>query len=125
MKILIADSDAETVASLRLKLAETPEILVESATCATDAWKILTTFRGGFDVAVVDLSFPDMSGIDLLKKIRRQPALQALPVVVFTALNDRASVINTLALGVKHYVVKPAAPETVWARVVEAMAAGA
>jgi DNA-binding response OmpR family regulator len=125
MKILIADADAEIVASLRSKLMETPDTLVESATCATDAWKILTTFRGGFDVAVVDLAFPDMSGIDLLKKIRRQPALQALPVVVFTALNDRMSVINTLALGVKHYVVKPAAPDAVRARLIEAIAAGA
>lgn len=119
MKVLIADADTDEVTPLRQRLASVPNSIVETASCGTDAWMILTTFHEGFDAAVVDFSLPDMHGLELLRKIRRRPALMQLPVVVCTSIHDRRTVIDAMGLGVKHYLVKPATPETVYARLVD------
>jgi CheY-like chemotaxis protein len=41
------------------------------------------------DVLVLDLMMPDVDGVSLLEEIRQTPGLEKLPVVVFTALEDR------------------------------------
>jgi CheY-like chemotaxis protein len=40
-----------------------------------------------FDCLVLDMKLPDMSGLELLEEIKRQPRLRALPVVVYTAMD--------------------------------------
>lgn len=122
MKILIADADPDATALLRQKLEESPKVQIKEATCGIDALKILTTFREGFDAAIVDLALPDIDGIDFLTRLRRLPALRSIPVVVCTSIRDRATVTSSLGLGVRHYVIKPAHPDLIHARLLDAMA---
>ncbi|WP_266160180.1 response regulator, partial [Dyella silvatica] len=60
-----------------------------------------------FDMVVTDWNMPNMTGIELLRAIRGEPALKALPVLMVTAENNREQIISAAQAGVNGYVVKP------------------
>lgn len=62
---------------------------------------------GGFDLLITDWSMPGMPGIDLLKAVRADPKLEALPVLMIAAESKRAQVEEAAQAGVDGYVVKP------------------
>jgi two-component system, response regulator len=55
----------------------------------------------------LDLRLPGMSGIQLLEKIRQEPRLQAVPVIVMTGSADPRDVEECSRLGVTAYLPKP------------------
>ncbi|PKM15420.1 MAG: response regulator [Gammaproteobacteria bacterium HGW-Gammaproteobacteria-2] len=60
-----------------------------------------------FDFVVTDWNMPGMTGIDLLKAIRADPALKTMPVLMVTAENSREQIIEAAQSGVNGYIVKP------------------
>jgi CheY-like chemotaxis protein len=74
------------------------------------------------DVALVDISLPRMSGVDLAREVRRDPALCHLPLIALTAhamAEDRATY---LASGFDAYVTKPIVDESVLCSAIERLA---
>lgn len=63
--------------------------------------------QGGFQFVVTDWNMPGMTGIDLLKNIRADPALAKLPVLMVTAEQKREQIIEAAQAGVNGYVIKP------------------
>lgn len=59
------------------------------------------------DFVITDWNMPGMSGIDLLRSIRADNALQALPVLMVTAENNREQIIAAAQAGVNGYIIKP------------------
>ncbi|HTV65426.1 MAG TPA: response regulator, partial [Bryocella sp.] len=57
---------------------------IDVTTVATGAEALETMQGANFDCAVLDLRLPDMSGFEVLERLRDEPALSDLPVVVFT-----------------------------------------
>jgi two-component system chemotaxis response regulator CheY len=62
---------------------------------------------GGIDFLVTDWNMPGMSGLELLEKVRSDPALAKLPVLMVTAEAKREQIILAAQAGVNGYVVKP------------------
>ena len=62
---------------------------------------------GNFDFLVTDWNMPGMDGLALLKKIRADEQLKALPVLMVTAEAKREQIIEAAHAGVNGYVVKP------------------
>lgn len=58
-------------------------------------------------IVLLDLNMPRMNGIEFLKELRRDPELQAIPVVVLTTSNDERDKIGAYNLNVAGYLVKP------------------
>jgi len=58
-------------------------------------------------VIFLDLKLPGLSGIELLKRIRQEPQLQAIPVVVMTGSIDPSDVAECNRLGVTAFLPKP------------------
>ena len=56
---------------------------------------------------LLDLNLPDMSGTDILVKIKSQPKLKRTPVVVLTTTDDKAEIQRCYDLGANVYVTKP------------------
>ena len=62
---------------------------------------------GGFGFVVSDWNMPNLDGLGMLKKIRSDPALKDLPVLMVTAEAEKDKVIQAIQAGVNNYVVKP------------------
>jgi CheY-like chemotaxis protein len=59
-------------------------------------------------LCVLDLSLPDMSGLDVLRHIRSTPALARLTVIMLTGSGDDADIDTAYDLGIDAYLIKPA-----------------
>ena len=62
---------------------------------------------GGFDLLITDWNMPGMQGIDLLKAVRADPKLSAMPVLMVTAEQKKEQIIEAAKAGVNGYIVKP------------------
>jgi DNA-binding response OmpR family regulator len=59
------------------------------------------------DAALLDLTLPDMDGLDVLRAIRSDAALRPLPVILVTARNEEIDRVLGLELGADDYISKP------------------
>ena len=69
------------------------------------------------DVLVLDLLMPDMSGIDVMKKLKDSPTLAGLPVIVLSAHNDTEKILNSNVVHPDGVLQKPFALHEVLAAV--------
>lgn len=60
-----------------------------------------------YDFVVTDWNMPNMPGIDLLRAIRGDPGLKAIPVLMVTAEAKRENIVEAAEAGVNGYIVKP------------------
>ncbi len=67
---------------------------------------------GNFDFLITDWNMPGMPGLDLVKAVRADARLAALPVLMLTAEAKRDQIIEAAQAGVNGYVIKPFTAET-------------
>lgn len=60
-----------------------------------------------FDLVLCDITMPRMSGLELLRQVRREPGLADLPFIFLTALAGRQDIIAGKEAGVDDYLTKP------------------
>ncbi len=70
-----------------------------------------------FDIILLDVMMPDMSGLEVLKHIRRQYHHTELPVIMVSALHDSEDIVRGFHLGANDYLAKPLSVEVARARV--------
>ena len=63
--------------------------------------------KAKYDFVVTDWNMPNMTGIELVQKIRNDPELKHLPILMVTAEAKKENVIMALKAGVNNYIVKP------------------
>ena len=126
MKILVVDDFStmrRIVRNLLVELGFSGPLIQE----ADDGDNALAMLRSTpFDLVITDWNMPNMSGIDLLRAIRAEPSIKALPVLMVTAENNRDQIIAAAQAGVNGYVVKPFSAATLeekLARIFERLAA--
>ena len=59
------------------------------------------------DLIVLDITMPVMNGIEMLGKLKEEPALKDIPVIMLTAESGKDNVMQILKMGVRDYMVKP------------------
>lgn len=111
MKVLIVEDEPAYVEALRVALdAEGIE-----AEAAMDGRVAIHTFRAGrFDVVLLDMMLPSLSGLDVLRAIRQE---SQTPVIVVSAKDAEADVVTALELGADDYLTKPYSGRELIARV--------
>ena len=108
--ILLIDDDTDLVELLRDYLSR-DGFTVTAAYSAADG--LVEALSGRHAIAVLDVMLPHTSGLDVLRRIRRE---STLPVLMLTARGDHADCIAGLELGADDYVTKPCTPRTLAAR---------
>ena len=64
-------------------------------------------FNEDIDLLVVDWNMPKMTGIDIIKEVRKMPKYKYLPIIMITTEGTKASVEEAIKLGVNGYIIKP------------------
>jgi len=105
MKILIVDDFSTMRRIIRNLLRDLGYTNTEEADDGASALPLLK--KGDYDLLVTDWNMPGMSGIDLLRQIRSDEQLAALPTLMVTAEAKRDHIIEAAEAGVNGYVVKP------------------
>ena len=89
----------------------------------------IVTLEGGFaclkyleekdepQVLIIDLNMPDMSGVDVIKKIRSNSKWDKLAILVLSSAESSKDRINCLNSGADDFVIKPFNPEELNARI--------
>ncbi|HVA95003.1 MAG TPA: winged helix-turn-helix domain-containing protein, partial [Candidatus Dormibacteraeota bacterium] len=69
------------------------------------------------DILLLDLMLPKLSGLEICREIRRDQALNRLPILMLTARGEEADRVVGLEMGADDYVTKPFSPRELGARV--------
>lgn len=118
-KILVADDDDILCGVVAFKL----EGDGHEVTCVDNGAAALQRVQEeSFDVLILDSMMPALSGMEVLKAIKSNPAIMALPVVMLTARHSQDDVVGALRAGATEYVTKPFIPEELSVRVAAALA---
>lgn len=113
-RILVVDDDPENIEVLSLYLKRAG-LEVCFAISGTEALRTLE--REAVDLVILDVIMPDLSGREVLARLRTQYDAADLPVIMATALQSSDDVVEALRLGANDYVTKPLDFEVVLARV--------
>ncbi len=105
IKILVVDDFATMRRIVKGLLQELGYHNIQDAEDGAAALAKLKTER--FDLVVTDWNMPVMTGLELLKAIRAEPSLKAIPVLMVTAENSREQIIEAAQSGVSGYIIKP------------------
>ena len=75
---------------------------------ADDGQTAIPVLKGGdIEFVVTDWNMPGMTGIELLKAIRSDPATANLPVLMVTAESSKEQIVEAAQAGVSGYIIKP------------------
>jgi len=75
-----------------------------------------------FDLILLDIMMPVMNGYDLLERLKADPALCHIPVIMITAVDDIESIARCIEMGAEDHLPKPFNPAILRARVDSALA---
>lgn len=110
IKVLVADDFATMRKILRNILKQIGFDNIVEAEDGAAALQILK--HDNIGLVVTDWNMPNISGLELLEKIRGNPDTAKIPVLMVTAEGLRDNVVAAVKAGVNNYVVKPFTAET-------------
>jgi CheY-like chemotaxis protein len=111
--VLIVDDAEASASALELACAAVPGIAISTVSSALDAVRILGERGPSVRAVFTDIRMPRMTGFDLIRFIRADPKLAAIPVIVVTADTDPETPALTALLGANAYFSKPFSPREI------------
>lgn len=113
-RIVVVEDEPDIVEILRYNL-EREGYLVDSYTRGED---VLEALQGNPpDLLLLDLMLPGMDGLEITRKLKRNPATARIPLIMLTAKNEEVDRIVGLELGADDYLAKPFSTREVVLRV--------
>lgn len=113
MNILIADDEVIPRQLLRFQLEQWGHTVI-SADNGRQAWELLQTNDCQF--VITDWNMPEMTGIDLIRKIRETEQTGYIYVILLTSKSERVSLVTGLNVGADDYLTKPVDKDELQAR---------
>lgn len=69
------------------------------------------------DLVVLDIMLPGLNGYDVCRKMKSNPKLKEIPIIIISAKSDELDVVLGLELGADDYVAKPFSPKVLFSRI--------
>ena len=121
-KILVVDDEPEAVELVEFNLKQAGYEVISAA----DGAEALTKSRAKKpNLIVLDLMLPEMSGLEVCKTLRRDPATAGIPIIMLTAKAAEIDRVLGLELGADDYITKPFSPRELVLRVKKILSRGA
>jgi len=106
-RILIVDDMMTMRKIVRKTLKEIGLLEVTEAKDGRDAWEKITNAEPGFQLIISDWNMPEVSGLELLRRVRADSTHKSLPFVMLTAESEKDQIMEAINAGVDTYIVKP------------------
>ena len=113
-RVLVVEDEESFVEALTLGLSR-EGFRVDVARDGAEALDLIDDVRP--DVVLLDLMLPGMSGTELCRRLRREPATRRTPIIMLTARTSEADRVAGLDLGADDYISKPFSVRELMARV--------
>ena len=110
-RILVVDDEPFNLDIISDFLAEA-EYTLEMVESGEAGWSRLDAANDPYDLVLLDRMMPGLDGLALLRRIKADPRLCAIPVIMQTAAASPDQVSEGLASGASYYLTKPFAPES-------------
>lgn len=117
INILVVD-DMESIRSVInscLKELGAERVLLSSN--GESAWKVLKHTR--IDLIICDWDMPELSGLELLVRVRKSEPHKHIPFLMLTATTEKEKVVSAIAAGINDYLAKPFQPKELEYRVIK------
>ncbi|HML67768.1 MAG TPA: response regulator transcription factor [Clostridia bacterium] len=111
MKILIVEDEAEIVRFLTLELQHEGYFV---SSCMDGRTGLEKALSGDFDLLLLDVMLPELNGMEVLRRLRKE---SAVPVILVTARDAVMEKVNGLDMGANDYITKPFHIEELLARI--------
>ena len=114
-KILVVDDMKSMRLAIKKKLKVLEQTNITEADDGGAAWNAIEESIGSgqpFDLILSDWNMPNMTGIELLKKVREDARTKHLTFVLVTAESEKEQVMEAIKLGVSTYLTKPFTQES-------------
>ncbi|MFB2582470.1 response regulator [Herbiconiux sp. P15] len=105
MNVLIADDDADLRELVTIAVEKAGGAVVAAVGTGTDAWAALQSTD--IDLAVLDISMPGMTGLEVTRLAREHPALRDLTILIITADGSVTIGEEATAAGADALIRKP------------------
>jgi two-component system sensor histidine kinase and response regulator WspE len=102
-RILVVD-DSITVREVQRQLLANNGYDVETAVDGMDGWNVL--LQADFDAVITDVDMPRLNGIELVRMIKKDPRLRAIPVVIVSYKDREEDRLGGLEAGADYYLTK-------------------
>ena len=104
LKILIIEDEPDIRKNLEYNLSREDYSVLTAASIA-EAEQLI--YSNNLSLVLLDLMLPDGSGLELCKKMKSDPDMQNLPIIILTAKDDEVDKVVGFELGADDYVTKP------------------
>jgi len=104
VKILTVD-DSKTIRMIVTKAFRPYDVEVVEASNGVEGLAAASRVRP--NLIILDLTMPVMDGVEMLSKLKTDPALKATPVIMLTAEAGKDNVLKIAKLGIRDYLIKP------------------
>ncbi|MFN3476448.1 MAG: response regulator [Candidatus Methylomirabilales bacterium] len=113
-KVLVVEDEQDIVELVRYHL-EREGFRVVAAADGSGALRAMAEEKP--DLVILDLMLPGVDGLEVCRRLRRDPSTVRLPILMLTAKGEEVDKVVGLELGADDYVTKPFSPREVVARV--------
>lgn len=104
LRILVVDDDPIQREFAQVYIS-TPTAIVDTADSALEALPMLD--EKTFDIVLVDYDMPGMNGLEFIQKVRANPELDNLPIIMVTSHEDVATIDAAYDAGASSFITKP------------------
>lgn len=107
MRILAVDDDPFILELIPMISAKAEFSEVTPAASGGQALDLLASSDVMFDCLLIDISMPDMDGVELCQRVRQIPQYRQTPIIMLTAMRDMTNMGDAYRAGATDYVTKP------------------
>jgi two-component system cell cycle response regulator len=104
-KVLVVDDNAQNIELLEAYMEELPGVTTLRASNGEEALRQVESQMP--DLILLDVMMPRMSGFEVCKRLKNDPATRHIPVIMVTALHEMSDIERGVEVGTDDFITKP------------------